>query len=91
LLRVILTALTLTRAGDGLPIKAPTDVGMSSTRLAAIERVIQRGIKAGGYPGAAVVVGRNGAAVYERGSASFPGVKAAPPSTPSTPFTTSRL
>src|SRR6476620_1971339 len=57
----------MTRAGDGLPIKAPTDVGMSSTRLAAIERVIQRGIKAGGYPGAAVVVGRNGAAVYERG------------------------
>jgi len=67
LLRVILTALTVTRAGDGLPIKAPTDVGMSSSRLAAIERVIQRGIKAGGYPGAAVVVGRKGAAVYERG------------------------
>src|SRR5256714_1959250 len=67
LLRVILTALTVTRAGDGLPIKSPTDVGMSSSRLAAIERVIERGIKAGGYPGAAVVVGRKGAAVYERG------------------------
>ena len=67
MLRVILTALTVTRAGDGLPIKSPTDVGMSSSRLAAIERVIQRGIKAGGYPGAAVVVGRNGAAVYEKG------------------------
>src|SRR2546423_10162990 len=40
---------------------------MSSSRLAAIERVIERGIKAGGYPGAAVVVGRKGAAVYERG------------------------
>ncbi|HJQ12509.1 MAG TPA: serine hydrolase [Gemmatimonadaceae bacterium] len=48
-------------------MKSPSDVGMSSSRLAAIERVIQRGIKAGGYPGAAVVVGRNGAAVYERG------------------------
>src|SRR5690242_7699722 len=67
LLRVILTALTVTRAGDGLPVKAPTDVGMSSSRLAAIERVVERGIKAGGYPGAAVVVGRKGAAVYERG------------------------
>ena len=67
MLRVILTALTVTRAGDGLPMKSPSDVGMSSSRLAAIERVIQRGIKAGGYPGAAVVVGRNGAAVYERG------------------------
>jgi CubicO group peptidase (beta-lactamase class C family) len=43
------------------------DVGMSSTRLEAIERVVDRGIKAGGYPGAAVVVGRNGAAVMEKG------------------------
>ena len=67
MLRVILTALTVTRAGDGLPIKSPSDVGMSSSRLAAIERVIERGIKAGGYPGASVVVGRNGAAVYEKG------------------------
>ena len=67
MLRVILTALTVTRAGDGLPVKPPTDVGMSSTRLEAIERVVARGIKAGGYPGAAVVVGRNGAAVMEKG------------------------
>jgi serine-type D-Ala-D-Ala carboxypeptidase len=67
LLRVILTALTVTRAGDGLPVKSPADVGMSSNRLGAIERVIERGIKAGGYPGATVVVGRKGAAVYERG------------------------
>ena len=67
MLRVILTALTVTRAGDGLPVKPPTDVGMSSTRLEAIERVVARGIKAGGYPGAAVVVGRKGAAVMEKG------------------------
>jgi CubicO group peptidase (beta-lactamase class C family) len=67
LLRVILTALTLTRAGDGLPVKSPTEVGMSSNRLSAIERVIERGIKAGGYPGASVVVGRKGAAVFEKG------------------------
>src|SRR5881227_1316497 len=57
----------MTRAGDGLPVKSPTDVGMSSSRLAAIERVVERGIKAGGYPGASVVVGRKGAAVFERG------------------------
>ncbi|MGH7651769.1 MAG: serine hydrolase domain-containing protein [Gemmatimonadaceae bacterium] len=57
----------MTRAGDGLPVKSPADVGMSSNRLSAIERVVERGIKAGGYPGATVVVGRNGAAVYERG------------------------
>jgi len=64
---VILTALTVTRAGDGLPVKSPTEVGMSSSRLSAIERVIERGIKAGGYPGASVVVGRKGAAVFEKG------------------------
>src|SRR3954452_543290 len=57
----------MTRAGEGLPVKSPTEVGMSSTRLAAIERVVERGIKAGGYPGAAVIVGRKGAAVYEKG------------------------
>jgi CubicO group peptidase (beta-lactamase class C family) len=67
LLRVILTALTMTRAGDGLPVKSPTSVGMSSSRLGAIERVVERGIKAGGYPGASVIVGRKGAAVFEKG------------------------
>jgi len=67
LLRVILTALTVTRAGDGLPVKSPTEVGMSGNRLGAIERVIERGIKAGGYPGASVIVGRKGAAVFEKG------------------------
>ena len=52
---------------DGLPSKAPGAVGMSAARLATIDRVVERGIKAGGYPGAAVVVGRRGAAVLERG------------------------
>jgi CubicO group peptidase (beta-lactamase class C family) len=67
LLRVILTAMAMTRAGDGLPVKSPTEVGMSGNRLGAIERVVERGIKAGGYPGASVVVGRRGAAVFEKG------------------------
>jgi CubicO group peptidase (beta-lactamase class C family) len=40
---------------------------MSASRLESIDRVVQRGIKAGGYPGAAVVVGRKGAAVWQRG------------------------
>src|SRR5438045_4849237 len=40
---------------------------MSSSRLSAIERVVERGISAGGYPGASVVVGRKGAAVWEKG------------------------
>jgi CubicO group peptidase (beta-lactamase class C family) len=52
---------------DGLPAKAPSAVGMSSSRLATINRVVERGIRAGGYPGAAVVVGRKGAVVWEKG------------------------
>ena len=52
---------------DGLPSKAPVSVGMSAERLAAIDRVVARGLKAGGYPGAAVVVGRKGAAVWKKG------------------------
>lgn len=54
-------------AGDGLPVKAPSAVGMSAARLATIDRLVERGISAGGYPGAAVVVGRKGAAVWEKG------------------------
>ena len=40
---------------------------MSAKRLATIDRVIQRGITAGGFPGAAVIVGRKGATVVARG------------------------
>jgi CubicO group peptidase (beta-lactamase class C family) len=56
---------------DGLPVKLPSAVGMSAERLAAIDRVVNRGINAGGYPGAAVVVGRKGAAVWEKGFGSL--------------------
>jgi serine-type D-Ala-D-Ala carboxypeptidase len=56
-----------TSDGGGLPMKAPRAVGMSSERLAKIDHVVERGISAGGYPGAAVVVGRRGAAVWEKG------------------------
>jgi CubicO group peptidase (beta-lactamase class C family) len=48
-------------------MKAPKAVGMSSERLAMIDHVVERGITAGGFPGASVVVGRRGAAVWERG------------------------
>jgi serine-type D-Ala-D-Ala carboxypeptidase len=62
-----LTPATPAPTGDGLPAKAPSAVGMSAERLATIDRVVERGIRAGGYPGAAVVVGRKGAAVWEKG------------------------
>jgi CubicO group peptidase (beta-lactamase class C family) len=65
---MLFSALTIaTGGGDGLPVKTPRSVGMSAARLAKIDHVITRGIQAGGYPGAAVVVGRKGAVVWERG------------------------
>ena len=51
----------------GLPAAAPHVVGMSAARLEAIDRVVERGIRAGGYPGAAVIVGRKGSSVFEKG------------------------
>jgi len=68
---LLLSALTLATGGPGelagLPVKKPKAVGMSAVRLAKIDHVVMRGIQAGGYPGAAVVVGRKGAAVWQRG------------------------
>jgi CubicO group peptidase (beta-lactamase class C family) len=40
---------------------------MSASRLAMIDEVVRRGISAGGYPGAAVIVARHGGIVWERG------------------------
>ena len=40
---------------------------MSAIRLQKIDRVLGRGIKAGGFPGAAVIIGRSGATVLEKG------------------------
>jgi CubicO group peptidase (beta-lactamase class C family) len=62
-----LVAAVTTLPNDGLPIKAPTAVGMSAARLETIDRVVRRGLDAGGYPGAAVVVGRKGATVWQKG------------------------
>jgi CubicO group peptidase (beta-lactamase class C family) len=67
LLRIVVTVLGLASASDGLPAKKPAAVGMSAGRLESVERIVTRGIDAGGYPGAAVVVGRRGAVVLQRG------------------------
>jgi CubicO group peptidase (beta-lactamase class C family) len=40
---------------------------MSAARLQKIDKVLARGIKAGGFPGGAVIIGRRGATVIERG------------------------
>ena len=61
-------ALTFVYApSDGLPFRPAKEVGMSAARLAAIDRAVTRGIRAGGFPGAAVVVGRRGYAVKAKG------------------------
>src|SRR5690606_33149796 len=60
-------ALLSAAALDGLPSRPPSAAGMSAARLSVIDRVVSRGIAAGGYPGASVVVGRGGYAVYQKG------------------------
>ena len=84
MLNVLLAALLIGGGTDGVPAKSPKSVGMSAARLTAIDRVIQRGVKAGGYPGAAVVVGRRGAAVWEKGFGKLDWVHPTPVSPEST-------
>jgi CubicO group peptidase (beta-lactamase class C family) len=64
---ITLATLLLAGTADKLPLRPAREVGMSAARLANIDRVVRRGITAGGYPGAAVVIGRRGAAVLQRG------------------------
>ena len=53
---------------SGLPEREPAAARhVGSARLATIDRVVQRGVDAGGYPGASVVVGRKGYSVLSRG------------------------
>ncbi len=67
-LNLLATAALPTGLGDaGLPIRAAIDVGMSRDRLANVDRLIRKGMEAGGYPGAAVVVGRRGYSVIQKG------------------------
>ena len=67
LLAALVIAAADMTATSGLPGREPAAVGMSSARLSTIDRVVQRGVDAGGYPGASVVVGRKGYAVLSRG------------------------
>jgi serine-type D-Ala-D-Ala carboxypeptidase len=50
-----------------LPARAPDSVGMSAERLSAVDRVVERGVAAAGFPGAAVIIGRRDATVLSRG------------------------
>lgn len=67
---MILALLATTLAfGDTVALhrRPPADVGMDADRLALIDRAVKQGLIAGGFPGAAVVVGRRGAIVWEKG------------------------
>jgi CubicO group peptidase (beta-lactamase class C family) len=67
-LSLLLSTIVFAAGGEnGLPVKAPASVGMSPARLEKIDHVVERGIAAGGFPGASVVVGRRGAAVWQKG------------------------
>jgi len=72
---ILLAALALAAADatavGGLPEREPAAVGMSAARLETIERVVARGMQAGGFPGASVVVGRKGFSVLQRGFGSL--------------------
>jgi serine-type D-Ala-D-Ala carboxypeptidase len=50
-----------------LPARPPDSVGMSASRLESVHRVVERGVEAAGFPGAAVVIGRRDAIVLSRG------------------------
>lgn len=54
-------------APDPLEMRPPGTVGMVADRLDELDRIVQRGIAAGAFPGAAVVIGRKGFAVHQRG------------------------
>ena len=62
-LALALSSVTLTWAAD-LPTADPQSLGFSSERLARIGPAIQREIEAGQYPGAVMLVARNGRMVY---------------------------
>jgi len=66
ILTLLAAALTL---GDTTTLRhrPPSDVGMDGERLMLIDRAVKQGLMAGGFPGAAVVVGRRGAIVWEKG------------------------
>ena len=67
---MILTLLAAALAlGDTTVLRhrPPSQVGMDTARLALIDRAVKQGLMAGGFPGAAVVVGRRGAIVWEKG------------------------
>jgi serine-type D-Ala-D-Ala carboxypeptidase len=70
------------RATVRLPSIDPDSAGMSARRLAQIDVIVKRGIKEGGYPGAAVVIGRGGGEVLASGFGHTDWADGSPPVNP---------
>ena len=65
---MLLLALTLSLTlADSVPLRPARSVGMLADRLAEVDRIVERGRSAGAYPGAAVIIGRRGAIVHQKG------------------------
>lgn len=63
---LILLSLTVSLRGGGLVAAPPAVAGMSEERLNQIDGVLDKAMAAGGFPGAAVIVGHDGSLVYDR-------------------------
>lgn len=63
-LSVATTLLAASAAAQSLPVASPESVGMSSTRLASLRRVIQGDVDQGLTPGAVIALARRGKLVY---------------------------
>lgn len=59
-------ALADPEASSALDMAAPADAGLSKTRLAAVDEVVTQGMAEGKWPGAVVLVGRNGRVVFKK-------------------------
>lgn len=74
--------VSLTLAADPVPVRAPRTVGMAADRLAEVDRIVAAGQRAGAYPGAAVIIGRRGAVVHQKGYGRLAWPNSAPPVDP---------
>ncbi len=63
---ILALALAITLP-DPPPQRAPRTVAMVADRLAEVDRIVESGRSAGAYPGAAVIIGRRGAIVHQKG------------------------
>lgn len=63
----LISLVTSLGLGDPVPRRAPSAVNMSAERLVEVDRIVDAGIRVGAYPGAAVVIGRRGVAVHQKG------------------------